>query len=65
MGVVDPVAVVAVEQELDALRSMTLAGLRSCWAKRWGVPPRLRSLALLRHMIAWRLQAELFGGLDA
>ena len=55
---------VVIEQELDGLRSMTLAGLRLCWSKRWGVPPRLRSVALLRYMIAWRLQAELFGGLD-
>jgi hypothetical protein len=65
MGEVDPGAAVAVEEELDSLTSMTLAGLRLYWAKRWGAPPRLRSVSLLRHMIAWRLQAELFGGLDA
>ena len=34
------------------------------WRRRWEPPPRLRSEQLLRHLIAWRMQAEALGGLD-
>lgn len=44
---------------------MSLQDLRSFWATHWGAPPRFRSVDLLRRLIAWRLQAEHFGGLDA
>lgn len=53
-----------VETELVAVQAMDLAGLREFWSARWGVAPRLRSKALLRHMIAWRLQSALQAGLD-
>jgi len=65
MGEVDPVAAAAIEHELERLKTIPLTGLRSYWAERWGYPPAIRSVGLLRLMIAWRLQAELFGGLDA
>lgn len=44
---------------------MSLPDLRMLWMARWGVPPRFRSVDLLRRLVAWRLQAEHFGGLDA
>lgn len=59
----------AVDHELEAL----LASLESCslsavqheWRKRWGAPPAFRSVRLMRHLVAWRLQAELYGDLSA
>lgn len=56
---------VALESELQRLEKMSLKELRNLWSAHWGFAPRLRSVALLRHIIAWRLQARLFGGLDA
>jgi hypothetical protein len=53
------------ETDLIALEKMSLQELRAFWSDRWGIAPRLRSVGLLRLMIAWRLQAVLFGGLDA
>jgi hypothetical protein len=53
------------EAELQRIESMSLQNLRSLWATRWGAPPRFRSVDLLRRLIAWRLQVEQFGGLDA
>ena len=43
---------------------LDLEGLRTQWRERYGPPPRLRSLELLRLMLAWRMQAEVRGGLD-
>ena len=51
------------ESELE-LRGMGLASLRAFWSSYWGRAPRLGSAELLRLMIAWRLQAAQFGGLD-
>jgi hypothetical protein len=44
---------------------MELQELREFWRSRWGFPPKLRAVVLLRHIIAWRLQAAHFGGLDS
>jgi hypothetical protein len=52
------------EAEIEALQSMGLTELRACWSERWGCAPKLRSLELLRLMIAWRLQAAALGGLN-
>ncbi len=52
----------AVEAELTRLPGLDLHGLRDAWPARWGRPPRLRSPDLLRRMLAWRLQAETYGG---
>jgi hypothetical protein len=49
---------------LDALQTLDLAGLRDRWEQRYGPPPKLRSVELLRLMLAWRIQADTFGGLD-
>lgn len=54
----------AVEAEVRLLETMSLSGLRTFCAARWGMAPRFRSVDLLRRLIAWRLQVELFGGLD-
>jgi hypothetical protein len=55
----------AIEVELRAVGTMPLNELRGLWATRWGQAPSLRSVDLLRSLIAWQLQAELLGGLDA
>ena len=54
-----------VAQEVRALTGLDLEGLRNAWRVRFGVPPKLRSPELLRLSLAWRMQAEAFGGLDA
>lgn len=53
------------EQEVRALESLDLDSLRAEWLGRWGEAPKLRSVELLRHMMAWRIQAAALGGLDA
>ncbi len=57
--------VAELERAVLALEALDLDGLRAAWRQRWGAPPRLRSVQLLRHLIAWRIQAEALGGLDA
>lgn len=51
--------------EVRALERLDLEGLRAEWRRRYGPPPVLRSRDLLARMLAWRIQAEAFGGLDA
>ncbi|MBX9615585.1 MAG: DUF2924 domain-containing protein [Caulobacteraceae bacterium] len=51
------------EAFLVSLETMPLAALRVEWRIRWGPPPRLRSPRLLRHLIAWRIQAAAYGDL--
>jgi hypothetical protein len=48
-----------------ALEGLGLDALRSEWRVRYGAPPLLRSPELLAMMLAWRIQAEAEGGLDA
>jgi hypothetical protein len=60
--VIDPVAIT---QEVRALERLDLEGLRSEWRRRYGAPPKLRSVDLLARLLAWRIQAAAFGGLDA
>ena len=43
---------------------MDLEQLRADWSRRYGAPPPLRSVPILRQLLAWRLQAEELGGLD-
>jgi hypothetical protein len=59
------IAAASIEQEVAALETLDLNGLREVWRARFGPPPKLRSVELLRLNIAWRIQAEAFGGLDA
>ena len=53
-----------VMREVGALAGLDLEGLRAAWQSRYGLPPKLRSIELLRLILAWRIQAEAFGGLD-
>ena len=53
-----------VESQLDQVATMRLGELQAFWRHRWGIPPRLRSVRLMRRLIAWRLQEPVFGGLD-
>ena len=55
----------AITEEVRALARLDLEGLRAEWRTRYGSPPSLRSPALLRRMLAWRIQVAAFGGLDA
>ena len=50
--------------EIEALVPLHLEGLREIWRDRFGAPPKQRSAELLRHCMAWRLQAAALGGLD-
>lgn len=55
----------AIAQEVHALDGLDLEGLRAAWRRRYGPPPKLRSVELLRLAFAWRIQAGALGGLDA
>jgi len=50
--------------DIAALYDHNLEDLRAAWARHYGAPPPLRSPHLLRLMLAWRLQADTYGGLD-
>ena len=52
------------DQAVAALAGLDLNALRAMWQEQFGLPPKLRSPDLLRHLLAWRLQAEVHGGLD-
>jgi len=54
-----------VTEEVRALEARDLHGLRDEWRKRYGEPPKMRSRELLARLLAWRIQADAFGGLDA
>ena len=56
--------IASVTEKVEALSRLDLDGLRAVWQKHFGPPPPLRSVELLRLSLAWRLQAEAFGGLD-
>ena len=51
------------EAFLTSLETMSLASLREEWSRRWGAPPSIRSARLIRHLIAWRIQASSQGDL--
>lgn len=56
----------AITEEVRALASLDLEGLRAEWRRRGcGRPPRIRSVEILGLMLAWRIQAGAWGGLDA
>lgn len=49
---------------VEQISSMNLDQLRDIWRRRYGAPPKLRSLPLMRLQLAWRVQADAYGGLD-
>jgi hypothetical protein len=55
----------AVTLEVRALEALDLEGVRAAWRARYGAPPKLRSVELMKRLLAWRIQSEAFGGLDA
>lgn len=54
----------AVEEQVAAIGDMDLEALRSTWRERYGTPPSLRSVPNMRMLLAWRIQSEVWGGLD-
>ena len=55
----------SVEEVIASIENQDLDGLRAEWRRRYGAPPRLRSTKLLRFVLAWRIQADVYGDLDA
>lgn len=53
------------EDEVRALADLDLQQLRTIWTKHVGPAPKLRSVELLRLLLAWRIQAATLGGIDA
>jgi hypothetical protein len=51
--------------QVRAVARLDLEGLREEWRRRFGRPPTLRSVDLLRRVLAWKVQAAELGGLDA
>ncbi len=56
---------VDLQHQVEEIGSMDLEALRTLWGKRYGAPPSLRSVPIMRMMLAWRIQADAMGGLDA
>lgn len=54
----------AVTVQVRALADLDLVQLREVWRVHLGAPPKLRSVDLLRRLLAWRLQADAAGGLQ-
>lgn len=54
----------ALSEEIQALERLDLQGLRAVWREKIGPAPTMRSLDLLRRMLAWKLQAQVMGGFD-
>ena len=60
------VATHPVEAEIDRLHGLGIDALREYWARRFRKsPPPIQSADILHRLIAWRLQVEAFGDLDA
>lgn len=53
------------DQAAEALGAMSLPELRDEWRHRFGAPPRLRSADLVRRCLAWLIQTDAWGGIDA
>jgi hypothetical protein len=55
-----------ITEEVRALATLDLTGLRDVWRRHgYGEPPKMRSKELLARLLAWKIQADAFGGLDA
>lgn len=54
----------ALDQLIASIETMELDELRSLWGKRFGASPSLRSVPIMRMVLAWRIQSEALGGLD-
>ncbi len=49
---------------VERISAMELDELRKEWGRRYGAPYKLQSVPIMRMMLAWRIQAEAYGGLD-
>jgi len=54
----------SLEKLIASIEAMELDDLRWLWRTRYGVPPPLRSVSIMRMVLAWRIQSEAQGGLD-
>ncbi|MEZ5687478.1 MAG: DUF2924 domain-containing protein [Caenibius sp.] len=54
----------AVSAAIATIETMDIDDLRRDWRRRYGAPPVLRSVDFMRMLLAWRIQADAFGGLD-
>ncbi|WP_269514463.1 DUF2924 domain-containing protein [Brevundimonas subvibrioides] len=52
------------DEAAGALETMSLQELRQEWRTRFGAPPSLRSVELVRRSLAWLIQTSAFGGID-
>jgi len=56
----------AIEVQLEQLSQFSLPKLRSAWGQRFGSnAPAIRSRDMFLRMLAWKIQEEVHGGLDA
>ena len=53
-----------VDNLVAEIEQLDLEGLRAFWGQRYGAPPKLRSVPILRMLLAWRVQSDALGGLD-
>ena len=55
----------SLEQLVAEIEVLDLQDLRTFWRERFGLPPPLRSEPIMRQLLAWRVQTQVLGGLDA
>ena len=55
----------SLDRQVAEIGAMDLEQLRAGWRRRYGAPPPLRSVPILRQLLAWRVQIDTLGGLDA
>jgi hypothetical protein len=61
-----PDAADAIETEFSALSRLPIDKLRTAWRDRFeSEPPNIRSRSVLLNELAWRIQVDAVGGLDA
>ncbi|CAN5423255.1 DUF2924 domain-containing protein [soil metagenome] len=51
------------DEAAEALEAMSLQELRAEWRTRFGAPPTLKSVELVRRSLAWLIQTSAFGGI--
>lgn len=54
----------AVSREVANVETLDLESLRRQWVRRYGATPSLRSVPIMRMLLAWRMQVAALGGLD-
>lgn len=53
-----------VDELVAEIDRLDLDGLRALWGQRYGAPPPLRSVPIMRLLLAWRVQSAAWGGLE-